>query len=82
MPSKESIIHVFENSDFYLYLGHGAGEDFFNEKDINNVKEIKPVVMLIGCSTNKQILEKERETILHNKLEMKGISLEYLLAKW
>jgi len=63
-------------------MGHGAGEDFFGEKDIKNLKDINSVVMLVGCSTNKQISSKEQEQILQKKMEMKGISLEYLMANW
>ena len=82
IPDKSTLLHVFSSFDFYVYLGHGAGESFFGEKDLKDLTEIKPIVMLIGCSTNKQIAEKEREKLFTNKLEMKGISLEYLLSKW
>lgn len=73
---------ILDSSDFYLYIGHGAGQDFFSEKDIKSITEIKSVVMLIGCSTNKQIYSSEQDQILQKKIEMKGISLEYLMANW
>ena len=73
---------ILDSSDFYLYLGHGAGEEFFGEKEINSIKEIKSIVMLIGCSTNQQITPSEQDKIFQKKIEMKGISLEYLMANW
>lgn len=72
-PTKELMIKVLKTKDFYLYLGHGAGETFFNEKEVRGIKEIRPAVLLIGCSTNKMVWD--------GVLEEKGIGLEYLMAK-
>lgn len=81
MPDKETIANVLKTYDFYLYLGHGAGEKFFGEKDLKNINKINPIVMLIGCSSNRQTL-KEQENLNGNKLELNGISLDYLLSNW
>lgn len=75
---------VFKTCDFYVYLGHGAGEMFFGERELKEIKNIDTSVFLIGCSTNKQTSIKDNEAATNGakKIEIKGISIDYLLCNW
>ena len=60
-------------------MGHGGGEAYYTEKDLALIKNINSIVMLIGCSSSKQIREQKNGNEME---ELHSISLEYLLSKW
>ena len=62
------------------YIGHGAGEKYFNEGELKDIMKIKSAVFLIGCSSAKQI--KAQNYTSKGESELAGISIEYLLCNW
>jgi len=77
-PSKSLLKQALTQNDCYLYIGHGAGEKYFNEGELKEIMKIKSAVLLIGCSSAKQI--KSQNYISKGEAELAGISIEYLLC--
>ena len=49
-PSDEEIIKAFDNSNLYIYAGHGGGEQYVKSKHIKSRNHIPPS-LLLGCSS-------------------------------
>lgn len=49
-PDEESFLHKLKNSNVFIYLGHGGGEQFARLKEIKKLDSIAPS-FLLGCSS-------------------------------
>eukprot|EP01017_Pseudomicrothorax_dubius_P005877 TRINITY_DN11590_c0_g3_i1.p1 TRINITY_DN11590_c0_g3~~TRINITY_DN11590_c0_g3_i1.p1 ORF type:complete len:749 (-),score=71.14 TRINITY_DN11590_c0_g3_i1:18-2264(-) len=76
-PSKAQFSEALQRSDFYIYMGHGAGEQFLKIEDIINVQKVRSICVLAGCSSARLISNKEVKV---NGCEAKGIAYNLLLS--
>jgi separase len=67
-----SILRRLEESDVFLYCGHGGGEAYLPPRQLGKVNRM-PVCVLMGCSSGR--LEQYSE-----QAESSGTAMEYLLA--
>lgn len=53
-PDKEEMTQRLQNSDLYVYCGHGSGKEFFDyDSLINEQKNCKSTMFLMGCCSGK-----------------------------
>ncbi|KAM3140730.1 hypothetical protein pb186bvf_007135 [Paramecium bursaria] len=86
-PSKDEIEDALIKKKYYLYIGHGGGEQYFNEKDIlKSQYKFSGRPILLGCNSAQTIdLErfkkanlKDRELLL-DYIDCFGASIGLLL---
>ena len=58
-------------------MGHGGGEKYFSQKDVKQLGPIATAIILIGCASARQY----PDLTYKQRVELKGISSEYLKAK-
>lgn len=51
-PQSSELVKNFENSDLYLYIGHGSGGNYYRKvsKGLDSLN-IKPISIIVGCSS-------------------------------
>lgn len=49
-PSESEFIEMISNSNLFIYLGHGGGEQYVRTREIKKLSEIS-TSLLIGCSS-------------------------------
>ncbi|KAI9893587.1 MAG: hypothetical protein M1814_006383 [Vezdaea aestivalis] len=52
-PSPSTLKSILENSNIYLYLGHGHGSAYLRGRDVRSMDGKAPVALLMGCSSAK-----------------------------
>lgn len=53
-PNQEEMVNMLQNSDLFVYCGHGSGKEFFNYDDLLENKQFcKSTMLLMGCSSGK-----------------------------
>ncbi|KAL9646724.1 hypothetical protein ABK040_001146 [Willaertia magna] len=70
-PREEQVYSALENNDLLIYVGHGAGEKYYNPHKIRRLTKCCPV-LLMGCSSGRL---KE-----YGFYEPNGTILNFLLA--
>lgn len=49
-PKEAELLEAFDNSNLYIYAGHGGGEQYIRSKHIKTRESIPPT-LLLGCSS-------------------------------
>ncbi|CCH60037.1 hypothetical protein TBLA_0C02250 [Henningerozyma blattae CBS 6284] len=70
-PDEAQFIRMISNSNLFLYIGHGGGEQFVHAKEIKKLNSVAPS-LLLGCSSASMKY--------YGKLEPTGIIYSYLLG--
>jgi len=72
-PNEQDIFSALQESDLYVYCGHGAGECFYSSEDLRKI-EVQSASFLMGCSSS---------FFSDNGLyENNGILISYLTSGW
>jgi vacuolar-type H+-ATPase subunit F/Vma7 len=72
-PSTEEFKALIEESDLFIYMGHGGAEKYFRPSEISKLEKCA-ATLLIGCSSGNLIENGEHEA--------NGTALSYILANW
>jgi separase len=70
-PAPSKVLSALQKSDFYLYFGHGGGQDVLSTDVIRNA-DVDSVTLLMGCSSGAFDTSDTTSSV--------SISLSYLLA--
>ncbi|KAL4451153.1 hypothetical protein ABPG74_021475 [Tetrahymena malaccensis] len=74
--SSKELQKVLKNYQSYTYIGHGAGELYINQKQIQEIKNIKSAILLFGCQSARQAVQLEFNS---HQYEITGNSLYFLM---
>ncbi|KAL4490984.1 hypothetical protein ABPG72_008720 [Tetrahymena utriculariae] len=74
--STKELQKVLKNYQSYTYIGHGAGELYINQKQIQEIKNIKSAILLFGCQSARQVVQLEFNS---HQYEITGNSLYFLM---
>ena len=70
-PGEEALLKMLQNSNLFVYIGHGGGEQYIRGKEIKKCTTIAPS-FLLGCSSAAMKY--------YGKLEPTGTIYTYLLG--
>ncbi|CAI6683522.1 AAB_G0021210.mRNA.1.CDS.1 [Saccharomyces cerevisiae] len=70
-PEEETLLKMLQNSNLFVYIGHGGGEQYVRSKEIKKCTKIAPS-FLLGCSSAAMKY--------YGKLEPTGTIYTYLLG--
>ncbi len=71
LPAPSKVLSALQESDFYLYFGHGGGQDVLSTDVIQNA-DVESVTLLMGCSSGAYNTSDTTSSV--------SICLSYLLA--
>ena len=75
-PDKKVLIQKLQENYNYIFLGHGGGERILNDGELNRIKNMNNIVLLMGCASASLFsLEKINE---RKYFELDGTGFDFL----